>query len=70
MDSSCYTVTDVECGCRVKDLSKDGFASRQVWYWTIAEDPSKYWKYHLCFKTEGTDRLPGWIKMTVSVCEF
>ena len=24
---------------------KDGFASRQVWYWTIAEDPSKYWKY-------------------------
>ena len=28
-----------------KDLQKKGFASRQVWYWTIAEDPSKYWKY-------------------------
>ena len=37
---------------------------------TIQHAPIK--KYHLClcFTTQGTDRLPGWIKMTVSVCEF
>jgi hypothetical protein len=28
-----------------KDLQKDGFASQQVWYWSIAWNPSKYGQY-------------------------
>ena len=29
----------------IKAPDKDGFAPQQVWYWTMDEVPSKYWKY-------------------------